>query len=176
VRLLEHLDGFACFFRSVFQRFVQRRLRLWEKKLMPELEAAKEIARVTGRHIVLREPEAYSPFKHADGWREEGGRMKEILEIKRVIKKTKNLQRAIKGHLDSALKQPGKTVVLFVEPGYLAEQAARGESMDFEAIKAVLRRVIRGGWDRYRERKDTVVVLVVRDAMERGTLEEWLRQ
>jgi len=28
VRLLEHLDGFACFFGSVFQRFVQRRLRL----------------------------------------------------------------------------------------------------------------------------------------------------
>lgn len=31
----------------------------------------------------------------------------------------------------------------FVKPEYLAEQAARRKSMDFEAIKAVLRRVIR---------------------------------
>ncbi len=28
MRLLEHLDGFAGFFRSVFERFVQRWLRL----------------------------------------------------------------------------------------------------------------------------------------------------
>ncbi len=157
------------------QQAEKMRRRLWEKKLMPELEAAKEIARITGWHIVLREPQAYAEHKHADGWREESGRIKEILEIKQVIKGTRNLQRAVKGHLDSALKQPGKTVVLFVEPGYLAEQAARGEPMDFETIKAVLQRVIRGGWERYKERKDKVVVLIAGNAMERRTLEEWLQ-
>ncbi len=152
------------------------RRRLWEKKLIPELEAAKEIARITGWHIVLREPEAYAEYKHADGWREEGGRIKEILEIKRVTKGAKNLKRVIEERIESALEQPGKTVVLFVEPGFLAEQAARGEPMDFEAIKAVLRRVIRGGWERYKERRDKVVVLVAGNVMERRTLEEWLQR
>ncbi len=143
---------------------------------MPELEAAKEIARITGWHIVLREPGAYAEYKHADGWREEGGRIKEILKIKRVTKGAKNLKRVIEERIESALEQPGKTVVLFVESGYLAEQAASGESMDFEAIKAVLRRVIRGGWERYKERKDKVVVLIAGNAMERRTLEEWLQK
>ncbi len=162
--------------QDVQEQAEKMRRRLWEKKLMPELEAAKEIARITGWHIVLREPGAYAEYKHADGWREEGDRIKEILEIKRVTARTTNLQRAFKEHIKSALEQPGKTVVLFVEPGYLAERAASGEPMDFEAIKAVLRRVIRGGWERYKERKDKVVVLIAGNAMERRTLEEWLRQ